>query len=494
MIQLDNAVLKGDTYMVKTTQLNEAKDKQVKTIPIMISLLIGGFMGMFSETALNMAMNDLIIEFQISASTAQWLTTGYLLVLGILIPVSALLIKRFSTRKLFIVSISFSIVGLFIAAVSPSFSVLLIGRMIQAVGTGIILPLLFNTVLILFPPRKRGTAMGVVGLVMMFAPATGPIVMGLMIDNFNWHVIFWLIIPFLVFALIFGIIFIHSLSTITKHKIDILSIILSTIGFGGIVFGFSYAGEESGGWASPVVLFALVMGICSMTFFVYRQLSIKEPMLYLQVFKYPMFALGIAVTLFANIIIFSANILLPLYMRGGLGLSGSAAGLLLLPGGIVNGIMSLVNGRIFDKFGPRWLVIGGFIISILSTLFFSNISSSTNSLMIIVFFMLLMVSMSMVTTPSQTNGLNQLERELHPDGSAVVNSMIQTSGAIGTAIAVSILNASQSSYLGKVANPASSKIQAEALIVGIQNAFTFAALISIIGLICALFIKRVSVE
>lgn len=217
-------------------------------------------------------------------------------------------------------------------------------------------------------------------------------------------------------------------------------------------------------------------------------------MLYLQVFKYPMFALGIAVTLFANIIIFSANILLPLYMRGGLGLSGSAAGLLLLPGGIVNGIMSLVNGRIFDKFGPRWLVIGGFIISILSTLFFSNISSSTKSLMIIVFFMLLMVSMSMVTTPSQTNGLNQLERELHPDGSAVVNSMIQTSGAIGTAIAVSILNASQSSYLGKVANPASSKIQAEALIVGIQNVFTFAALISIIGLICALFIKRVSVE
>lgn len=148
--------------MVDTVQ-SDANNKQLRVVPIMAALLMSGFIGMFSETALNMVMNDLIKEFSISPSTAQWLTTGYLLVLGILIPVSGLLIRRFPTRKLFITSLSFSIVGIFVAAVSTSFTVLLSGRIIQAVGTGLLLPLLFHTILIVFPPRKRGTAMGLVG-------------------------------------------------------------------------------------------------------------------------------------------------------------------------------------------------------------------------------------------------------------------------------------------------------------------------------------------
>jgi len=471
---------------------NEKYNKQLRVVPIMISLLISGFVGMFSETALNMAINDLIKEFSISHSTAQWLTTGYLLVLGIFIPISGLLIKRYPTRKLFITSLSFSILGVFVAAISTNFTVLLSGRIIQAVGTGLMLPLLFHTVLILFPLRKRGTAMGIVGLVMMFAPATGPISSGLIIDYFNWHMIFWMVIPLLVFALIFGIVFLPNLSNVSKQKIDILSIILSTIGFGGIVFGFSYAGDE--GWASPIVLSSLLAGLIALIIYVFRQLSIEEPVLYLKVFKYPMFILGIVVTLFANIIIFSSNILLPLFMQGGLGLSASKAGLLMLPGGIINGIMSMVNGCIFDKYGPRGLVIGGFTISTIAVWFFASVTSTTNAYLIIFFFMLLMVSMSMVTTPSQTNGINQLEPDLYPDGTAVVNSMIQTSGAIGTAIAISILNISQEAFLNGVSNPTNTVVKAEALITGVQNAFAFATIVSILGFICSLFIKRIKVD
>src|SRR5690625_932816 len=458
----------------------------------MISLLISGFVGMFSETALNMAINDLIKEFSISHSTAQWLTTGYLLVLGIFIPISGLLIKRYPTRKLFITSLSFSILGVFVAAISTNFTVLLSGRIIQAVGTGLMLPLLFHTVLILFPLRKRGTAMGIVGLVMMFAPATGPISSGLIIDYFNWHMIFWMVIPLLVFALIFGIVFLPNLSNVSKQKIDILSIILSTIGFGGIVFGFSYAGDE--GWASPIVLSSLLAGLIALIIYVFRQLSIEEPVLYLKVFKYPMFILGIVVTLFANIIIFSSNILLPLFMQGGLGLSASKAGLLMLPGGIINGIMSMVNGCIFDKYGPRGLVIGGFTISTIAVWFSASVTSTTNAYLIIFFFMLLMVSMSMVTTPSQTNGINQLEPDLYPDGTAVVNSMIQTSGAIVTAIAISTLNIRKEAFLNIVSNPTNTVVKAEALITGVQNAFAFATIVSILGFICSLFIKRIKVD
>ncbi|WJY28933.1 DHA2 family efflux MFS transporter permease subunit [Sporosarcina trichiuri] len=465
----------------------------MNVLPVMAALLISGFMGMLSETALNMALSQLMKEFGISPSAAQWLTTGYLLVLGILIPVSGLLIKRFTTRRLFITSLCFSITGLLVAAVSPTFGVLLSGRIIQAIGTGLLVSLLFHTVLILFPPWKRGTAMGIVGLVMMFAPAIGPISAGLVIDYLNWHMIFWFILPFMVFALLFGILFLPNLTTPVKQKIDILSIVLSTIGFGGIVFGFSFAGE-SGGWSSPVVLSALTAGAAAIGMYAVRQLTIPEPVLNLNVFRQPMFILGIVITLFANIIIFSANILLPLYMQTGLGLAASSAGLLLLPGGIVNGLMSMISGRIFDKHGPRALLITGFVMSTAAVWFFSTVTSATSPYLIIFFFMLLMVSMSMVTTPSQTNGINQLSPDLYPDGSAVVNSMIQTSGAIGTALAISIMNATQRHYLSGAAHPASAGDLSQALISGVQNAFSFALIISVIGFVCSLFVRRVMVR
>jgi DHA2 family lincomycin resistance protein-like MFS transporter len=468
------------------------KNRELKVAPSMTALLVSGFIGLFSETALNMAMNDLIKEFSISPSTAQWLTTGYLLVLGILIPISGLFIKNFPTRNIFITSLSFSIVGVLIAAVSQNFIVLLSGRIIQAIGTGLLIPLLFHTVLILFPPWQRGAAMGLVGLVMMFAPAIGPISAGLIIDYFNWHMIFWIIAPILIMALIFGVIFLPNISTVQKQKIDVLSIILSTIGFGGIVFGFSYAGESEG-WSSSIVLVAFIVGFLALIIYIFRQLSIKEPVLHLEVFKHPMFTLGIIITLFANLIIFSSNILLPLFMQGGLGLSASKAGLLLLPGGILNGITSMVSGRIFDRHGPRVLVIGGFIISTIAVIFFATVSSTTSFYLIIFFFMLLMMSMSMVTTPSQTNGINALKKDRYPDGTAIVNSMIQTSGAIGTAIGISILNTSLTKFLSNVSKPITLDHQAEALISGVQNAFTFSITVSVLGFVCSLFIKRVKV-
>jgi MFS transporter, DHA2 family, lincomycin resistance protein len=479
--------------MTINMHIKQSNSKQVKVVPLMMSLLICGFMGMFSETSLNMALNDLMTEFKISPSTVQWVTTSYLLVLGILIPVSGLLIKRFLTRNLFITSLCFSIIGLVTEATSSSFSILLIGRIIQAIGTGLLTPLLFNTVLIIFPPQKRGTAMGIVGLVMMFAPATGPIISGLIIQHHSWHWLFWLPIPFLLLALGLGIVYMIDLSTNLKPKIDILSIILSTIGFGGLVFGFSLAGEENVGWSSWTVLSVLLAGVTSMSLFVIRQLSIKEPILNVRVFKYPMFIMGIGLTLLSNMIIFSSNLLLPMYMQRGLGFTSAEAGLLLLPGGIINGVMALLNGRIFDKYGPRWLVIPGFILGTSSVLVFSNLSTTTRSFTIVVFYTLLMVGMSMITTPSQTNGLNQLARPLYPDGSAIVNTTIQTSGAIGTAIAVSILNGSQYAFLSQVKNPSNPAIQVKALVVGIQHAYIFATIVAIMGLACSLLIKRVIV-
>lgn len=210
------------------------QDKTViRPVPILISFLIAGFIGLFSETALNMALGNLMSELDVVSSTVQWITTGYLLTMGILIPVSALLIQWFSTRQLFVASLLFSIIGAIVSGIAPSFSVLLLGRIIQAIGTGLLIPLMFHTALIIFPVHKRGTIMGLIGLVMMTAPAVGPATSGLIIELLSWNWILWLLIPFLVFSLVYGLAYVQNVSVLSKPKIDVLSILLSTVGFGG---------------------------------------------------------------------------------------------------------------------------------------------------------------------------------------------------------------------------------------------------------------------
>lgn len=472
----------------------QAEAKEIKVLPIMVSLLVSGFIGMFSETALNMALSDLMKELQVSAATVQWLTTGYLLVLGILVPVSGLLLQWFTTRQLFTATLCFSILGTFIAAIAPNFSFLLFARVIQAVGTGLLLPLMFNTILVIFPPHKRGAAMGTIGLVIMFAPAIGPTISGLVVEHLSWHWIFWISLPFLLFALVFGMAYMQNVSTITKPKIDPLSIILSTIGFGGIVFGFSNAGEGEGGWTSPTVIVSLTAGLVSLLLFTIRQLSMERPMINLRVFKYPMFTMGLLMVFICMMVILSSMLLLPMYLQGGLALSGFVAGLLLLPGGIINGLMSPLTGRLFDKYGPRWLVIPGFIIISIILWFFSDVTTTSTVITIIVLHTCLMIGISMIMMPAQTNGLNQLPREFYPDGTAIMNTLQQIAGAIGTAVAVSIMAAGQHDYLQSAKDPANPAIIPNALTAGIQQAFVFAMIVALVGLVCALFIKRVKVK
>ncbi|WP_342046809.1 lincomycin efflux MFS transporter Lmr(B) [Bacillus sp. OTU530] len=468
--------------------------KEIRVLPIMVSLLVSGFIGMFSETALNMALSDLMKELQVTAATVQWLTTGYLLVLGILVPVSGLLLQWFTTRQLFTATLCFSILGTVIAAIAPNFSFLLLARVIQAVGTGLLLPLMFNTILVIFPPHKRGAAMGTIGLVIMFAPAIGPTISGLVVEHLNWHWIFWISLPFLLFALVFGMTYMQNVSTITKPKIDPLSILLSTIGFGGIVFGFSNAGEGAGGWTSPTVIISLIAGLISLLLFTIRQLSMERPMINLRVFKYPMFTMGLLMVFICMMVILSSMLLLPMYLQGGLALSGFIAGLLLLPGGIINGLMSPLTGRLFDKYGPRWLVIPGFILVSIILWFFSDVTTTSTVMTIIVLHTCLMIGISMIMMPAQTNGLNQLPRELYPDGTAIMNTLQQIAGAIGTAVAVSIMAAGQHDYLQNAKEPANPAIIPNALTAGVQQAFVFAMIVALVGLVCALFIKRVKVK
>jgi MFS transporter, DHA2 family, lincomycin resistance protein len=465
-----------------------SKQIQVKDPKAMaFVLMLGAFIGLFGETALNMALTNIMEQYKIQAPTAQWLTTGYLLVLAILVPVSALLIKWFSTRQLVTGGLVISLLGTILAASALSFPVLLAGRLVQAMGTGLLLPVMFSVILLIFPIQKRGVVMGIMGLVITLAPALGPTLSGVIISTMGWPYIFWFSSVFYLFLIALAIAKIENVSEITKPKIDIGSIVLSTIAFGGLIFALSTMAEDA--FSSPKVWVPLLAGIIALGLFVFRQEHMAQPMINLRVFKYPMFTLGTLIMFLSILIILSTAILLPLYLKGALLFSAAAAGLLLLPGNAVNVILSPIIGSLFDRWGARYFVIAGFILILLGNAgFLLSLSDSTPAWQITVAFMVLFFGLTMTTMPSQTNAMNQLPRELYADGSAAMNTLNQVAGAAGTAIAITLFTSGQSSFMTDYPEAT----QPEVLAAGVKHAFFFLTGIPVVGVICSLFITKSS--
>lgn len=464
-------------------------EKQYNTRAILVALLLCGFIGMFNETALTIAMTNLMAIFQISAATAQWLTTGFLLTLGILMPISGLLLQMFTTRRLFIVSTASLAAGTLLGAISINFEMLLAARVLQAVGMGLLLPLMFHTLLVVFPPEKRGAAMGYVGLVLMFAPAIAPALSGMLIQFLSWRFIFWLSLPFLIIGMLLGLKYLENVTEVKKVRIDGLSVVLSTIGFGGIVFGFSQAGKSGDGWTNPVVLTAIIVGIFALILFVLRQ-NREEPLLNLRVFKYPMYVLGVALVMMCMVITMATTIVLPMFLQTGAGLTVFVTGLMLLPGSALNGILQPIIGRLFDKYGPKWLVLPGLVVVILMLWCFTTLTPASSVGLIVALHIGLMVGVAFIWPASQTNGLNQLPPALYPHGTAVMNTLQQVIGAIGTAIAVTILTGRMDGYLATSNTPTKPSEIANAITAGAQSVFIMILVIAVIGLIAGLFIRR----
>lgn len=460
----------------------------MKRGPIMFALIIGMFVAALNETLMGNALPELMKSFGVSATTVQWLTTAYLLVVGVLVPVTAVLQQWFTTRQMFLSAKSLFLMGTLISAVSPEFSILLVGRVFQAIGTGILMPLTMNTIMTIFPPEKRGGAMGLFGLVIMFAPAIGPTISGFIVDGLSWRWLFYLVLPFALLSIIIGYAVLKNVSTLTKPRIDLLSIGLSTIGFGGIVFGFSKAGEL--GWSVPVVIWTIAAGGVAIALFIWRQLLLKEPVMDLRAFHYPMFAL-VAVLLFVLLMtFFSSAIMLPMFMQGVLMMTAFKSGLILLPGGIINGLMAPISGKLFDKFGPRVLVIPGLIIAVTALWLFTRFDEATSSGLLVTVHITLMIGIAFVMMPAQTAGLNQLPRHLYPHGTAILNTLQQISGAIGTALYISVMSGGQKEYLSGTNDPQSVGEIAKGLAVGINQAFWFGFSVALVALVIGLFLRK----
>lgn len=448
-------------------------------------LMFGAFVGLFGETALNMALTEIMDEFTVGPGTAQWLTTGYLLVLAVLVPLSSYLVRWFMTSQLIASAFIISLLGSLLAALSPSFSILLVGRMVQAIGTGIFLPLMFSVVLTIFPLEKRGAVMGIVGLVLTTGPALGPTISGLIISSLSWEYIFWIMIVLYAIVFVISLSKIDNISTITKPKVDILSLLLSTLGFGGVVYALATMGEIS--ISNVQVWLPLVVGVICLILFTIRQFKMTEPMINLNVFKYPMYALGIVMMIATMFIILSVAILTPLFLKSVLAFTAIVAGLFMLPGNVLNILMSPVVGSNFDKVGAKVFTRIGFsLITIAAILFLVNVSATTPVWIIVVILCIFFLGVSMTIMPAQTNAMNALPAELYADGSAALNTLTQVAGAAGTAVAITMFTAGKNNYAAEhgMNEPL------EMLAHGIHQAFIPVLIVGIIGLVCSIFIKN----
>lgn len=381
-----------------------------------------------------------------------------MLVNGILVPITAFLMKRFSTRQLFISAMLFLLAGSVVAACAVNFGMLLTGRMIQAVGAGIILPLMMTVIVYLFPEERRGAIMGKVGFAIIFAPAIAPTLAGFIIDYLSWRWLFISLIPFIVIIIGLAYKYLMNVNEGAKSKIDLISLLYSTFGFGFLLFGFSSAGSR--GWDDAVILSTISAGLIIIFLFCQRQLSSQDPLLNLSVFRYKMYSMTTIVNVAITIIMYADLILLPMYLQDGRGFSALDAGLLLLPGAIINALLSPVTGKLFDKYGAKPLFIFGLLLIAISMWLVIDLSSTTSYVYILVRTIVLRIGLAFITMPLNTAALNAIPRELASHGSAVNNTIRQLAGAIGTAVIVTVysLQLTDSSVLANesYANAASS--------------------------------------
>ncbi|WP_155287739.1 DHA2 family efflux MFS transporter permease subunit [Lacticaseibacillus zhaodongensis] len=446
----------------------------------MVSMLVGAFVGMFSETSLNIALPSLTASLHIATATASWLVTGYMLVIGIVLPFSSLISKWFTTRQIIIFGLCDFIVGAIISATAGIFPVLFLGRMIQGIATGLILPLMFTVAMQVFKPSKLGAAMGMCALVIMFAPAIGPTLTGLVLAKLNWHWIFWLFIPFLAIALIFAITSLENVGKITRQKVDMPAVLESVVGFAALVSGVSLA--SSRGWGSPIVLGLLAVGIIVLALYARREVRSKAPVLNLRIFAIPEFRTGATLVMLDFGIILSAMYLLPMYIQKGLLLPVALTGIIMLPGGVINALVSAFAGRLYDRFGAKMPTRIGFIIALIGAIMLAMTSSTSSVAYVIAAHVILMIGCPLAMSPAQTHALSALSGMQSADGSTIMNTMQQIVGAIATALATSLLG------IGTAA--ASGKSAAFAFTNGVHYGIYFTVVLIVVALIVSLGIKN----
>ena len=449
---------------------------------MLIVIVVGTFITVLNQTLVTPALPAIMEEMSIDAATGQWLTTGFTLVNAIMIPITAYLQDRFSTKRLFVFSMTVFAVGTIMCAWAPNFGMLLGGRLVQAAGAGILMPLGMTVLLVTFPVERRGSAMGIFGLVIAFAPAIGPTVAGIVIDLTDWHLMFYGITVLVVIVVLLSLFLVEDRPPANKgdSALDPLSLALSTLGFGGLLYGFSVFG--SAGLTLPTALIPVVGAVCVVDFCC-RQLHLATPRLRVRVLGNRKFLIATIIGMLVQGSLLASGILMPIYVQTLMGYSATISGLVLMPGAIIMGIMNPVAGKLFDRHGPRVLGVLGMVLLFATTVGFGLLSLESSLIYITILYAVRMLSMALVNMPITTWGMNALETRYMNHGTSVNNTLRQVAGSLVTAVVVSV------STMVTNATTASAG-QAQATMYGIDVAFMVCAVLVLAGLVLAvIFVK-----
>ncbi|MBZ5343663.1 DHA2 family efflux MFS transporter permease subunit [Staphylococcus aureus] len=482
---------------------------------ILAALLFGMFIAILNQTLLNVALPKINTEFNISASTGQWLMTGFMLVNGILIPITAYLFNKYSYRKLFLVALVLFTIGSLICAISMNFPIMMVGRVLQAIGAGVLMPLGSIVIITIYPPEKRGAAMGTMGIAMILAPAIGPTLSGYIVQNYHWNVMFYGMFIIGIIAILVGFVWFKLYQYTTNPKADIPGIIFSTIGFGALLYGFSEVGNK--GWGSVEIETMFAIGIIFIILFVIRELRVKSPMLNLEVLKFPTFTLTTIINMVVMLSLYGGMILLPIYLQNLRGFSALDSGLLLLPGSLIMGLLGPFAGKLLDTIGLKPLAIFGIAVMTYATWELTKLNMDTPYMTIMGIYVLRSFGMAFIMMPMVTAAINALPGRLASHGNAFLNTMRQLAGSIGTAILVTVMTTQTTQHLSAFGeeldktNPVVQDHMRElasqyggqegamkvllqfvnklATVEGINDAFIVATIFSIIALILCLFLQ-----
>jgi DHA2 family lincomycin resistance protein-like MFS transporter len=449
-------------------------------------LLVSTFVVFLNETIMSVALPVLMTDLRVEASVGQWLTAGYLLTMAVVIPVTGFLIRRVPTRTLFATAMVLFSAGTLLAAVAPGFGVLLAGRVVQAGGTAIMMPLLMTTVMTLVPPVRRGALMGNISIVVSVAPAVGPTVSGIVLDLFGWRYLFWLVLPIALAALTLGLRRIVDVGEPTSAPIDLPSVVLSALGFGGLVYGLSSVGHSAGSTSPVVVWVAFAVGVVGLVAFVGRQLVLQRTdraLLDLRTFRSRTFTLAGVMMMLMTATLLGTAVLLPIYLQTVLMLEPLTTGLLLLPGGLLMGVLGPVVGRLYDRFGARALLVPGTVAASAALWSTTLFTAGSSLLQVVGFHLLLSTGLALVLTPLFTSGMGAVEPRLYSYGSAIFSTGQQLAGAAGVALLVSVLSV-RSSALAAEGVPL-----VEQTAGGVHAAFLVAATLSLFAVVGAFLVR-----
>ena len=451
--------------------------------PVLIAVLVvSAFVMILNETILSVALRDLTVDLGVSTTTVQWLTSGFLLTMAVVIPITGFLLERFTARQIFLVSLTLFSAGTLISGLAPGFGVLLAGRIVQACGTAVMLPLLMTSVMRLVAPSKRGATMGTISIVIAVAPAVGPTVGGAVLASLGWRWMFWIVLPLAVVALVFGAVWMRLEGETRQVPLDLLSVLLSAVGFGGVLYGLASIGE-SGGGEHPVPPWApIVVGLVALAAFVWRQLRLQREdraLLDLRPFAIRTFSVALVLSaLLFMCLLGVGSIMLPLYLQTVLDTSTFVSGLAVLPGGLLLGLLGRPVGSLFDRFGARPLVIPGALAMAASLWLFALLGPGSPLAAVIAIHLLLMGGLGLMMTPLMTESLGALPDHLYSHGSAILSTLQQVAGAFGTAVFVTVAS------LGAAAG---SSVPDAA---GLRTAFMVAGVIGVLAFAASLFVSR----